>query len=140
MNKMRYSIQNQIYYKLLDIVPDLLIIEESGTSKVQGYIDLGLDILHKDNEKIVIALSHYYKHPSGDMIPDPDMEIAVFPQKEIAEAITYQDSFGFWAVADYEGDAQRKCLRNLNLFLSQWLTNLIAQGHHVQQKTAATDH
>lgn len=25
-----------------------------------------------DPLKLVIALSHYYLHPSGDMIPDPD--------------------------------------------------------------------
>lgn len=126
------KIETEIYHKLLDVVPDLMTIEESGKSKVDGYMDLSLDILSRCPNRLIIALSHYYRHPSGDLIPDPDMEIAVFPQKELAEAMTYQDSFGFWATADYEGEAQRKCLRNLNLFLSQWLTNLIAQGHHVQ--------
>lgn len=134
------KIETEIYHKLLDVVPDLMTIEESGKSKADGYMDLSLDILSRCPDRLIIALSHYYRHPSGDLIPDPDMEIAVFPQKELAEAMTYQDSFGFWAVANYEGEAQRKCLRDLNLFLSQWLTNLIVQGHHVQQKTAATSY
>ena len=40
------------------------------------------------------SLAHYYKQ-GGDLIPDPDMEIKVFPEFEMAEALTYQDSFGY---------------------------------------------
>ena len=60
--------------------PDLLTIEESGKSKVDGFMDLNLDILHRQPDRILIARSHYWKHGSGDMIADPDMEIAVHPK------------------------------------------------------------
>jgi len=43
-------------------------------------LDLNLDILQRQPDRILIALSHYWKHGSGDMIADPDMEIAVHPK------------------------------------------------------------
>ena len=52
---------------------DLNAIPEAKKSQVSGFMDLNLDRLSRDGSVTVIALSHYYKHPSGDMIPDPDM-------------------------------------------------------------------
>ncbi len=125
------DIHSRIFHKLLDVVPDLLTIEEGGKSKVEGYMDLGLDILFRSPEKLVIALSHYYKHPSGDMIADPDMEVAVFPDLEYAEALTYQDSYGYQSVLQGEGTVNAKLQQYLNSFLSNWLNNLIQQGHRI---------
>jgi|ERR1017187_891354 uncharacterized protein YqiB (DUF1249 family) len=125
------DLHSRIYKKLLDVVPDLLTIEEHGKSKVPGLMDLNLDVLNRTPSKIVIALSHYYKHPSGDMIADPDMEIAVYPDQEAAEALTYQDTFGYRVVyRDNKVDVRAK--RDLNSFLNTWLGNLIAQGHRIR--------
>lgn len=62
------DIHARIYHKLLDVIPDLMTIEESGKSIVASYMDLNLDILHRRPDRIIIALSHYYRHQSGDMI------------------------------------------------------------------------
>lgn len=126
------DINARIFHKLLDVVPDLLTIEEHGKSVVSGYMDLNLDILHRNPERIIIALSHYYKHHSGDMIADPDMEIAVYPSREYAEALTYQDAYSYQSVLQDEGVVDAKLQRDLNDFLSQWLTNLKQQGHLVK--------
>lgn len=97
---------------------------------------LGVDILHKDDERIVLALSHYYKHPSGDMIPDPDMTLQVLRGTETAEALSYQDMFRYDVVYP-DSDAfsgvfktvNPTAKKSLNAFLAQWLLNLINQGH-----------
>lgn len=120
-----------IFHKLLDVVPDLLVIEESGKSQVDGFMDLNLDILHRTPERLIIALSHYYKHPSGDMIADPDIEIAVYPSREHAEALTYQDTYSYQPVMLDSGHVNSRLQGELNRFLSQWLTNLIGQGHRI---------
>ena len=125
------KIETQIFHKLLDVVPDLMTIQEAGRSKSDGYMDLGLDVLVRSPDRLVIALSHYYLHPSGDMIPDPDMEIEVFLKHERAQALTYQDAFGYQSIDNVEGKRDRSCQRDLNKFLSQWLTNLIIQGHQI---------
>lgn len=124
--------QKRIFHKLLDVIPDLLTMEEHGKSVVDGFMDFSVDILHRTPERIIIALSHYYKHPSGDMIADPDMEVAVYPSSEYAEALTYQDSFGYQSVKLDAGQVNIRLQGDLNKFLSQWLTNLIHQGHCIK--------
>ena len=131
------DIHTRIYHKLFDVIPDLLTIEESGKSKVEGYMDLNLDILHRRPDHIIIALSHYYRHQSGDMIPDPDMELAIYPQLEKAEALAYQDIWGYRRVYGDDGaTVDVKAKRELNCFLNQWLTNLISQGHCIKEDAA----
>lgn len=131
--KPNLDLYQRIYAKLLDVVPDLLTIEEHGKSVVEGYMDLNLDILQRTPTKITLALSHYYRHPSGDMIPDPDMVLAAYPSQEQAEALSYQDLYSYREV--YSPDMGRvdvKAKRNLNDFLNIWLRNLIVQGHQIE--------
>lgn len=131
--KPRQNLQTSIFHKLMDVVPDLLTIEEAGKSVVSGLMDLNLDVLQRTPTKIVIALSHYYRHPSGDMIADPDMQIAVFPQQEQAEALSFQDFYSYREVYDQFGRADPRAKRSLNDFLNAWLRNLIAQGHKITE-------
>jgi uncharacterized protein YqiB (DUF1249 family) len=91
--------------------------------------DILCGFLSTSRKRIVIALSHYYRHQSGDMIPDPDMEIAIYPEIEMAEALTYQDTFGFQAVYPSPGKVSRYFLKSHNSFLRQWLINIKAQKH-----------
>lgn len=136
-----YSSKNthaRIYQRLLDVVPALLTIEEHGKSEVDGLMSLNFDVVQRTPEKLTIALSHYYKHPSGDMIPDPDMMVAIYIDRGMAEALTYQDMYIFTTV--YSPDRTRVDLaakRSLNVFLNTWLGNLIEQGHVIK---ADTDH
>lgn len=128
----RRDIYARIFQKLKKVVPELMTIEESGKSKVDGYMDLNLDVLHKRSNRIVITLSHYYKQ-NGDMIADPDMELAVYPKLEIAEALSYQDSFSYRTIySDDKGTEDIKAKKELNAFLDQWLSNLIEQGHCIK--------
>lgn len=72
------NIDMLIYQRLIDVVPDMLTIKESGKSEVEGLVPLNLEFIQRTPEKVVIALSHYYQHESGNMIADPDMEIAIY--------------------------------------------------------------
>ena len=97
-------------------------------------MNLNLDVLAKGSNKVVIALCHLYKHPSGDMIPDPDMQITVYLSDEYAEAQTFQDFYGFRAVETMIGQIDQRTQRELNNFLESWLGNLIEQGHRIVLK------
>ena len=70
------GLHHLIYQRLNAVVPQLQDIHEHGKSVVPGYMDLNLDVLERGANRTVIALSHYYRHPSGDMIADPDMVVA----------------------------------------------------------------
>lgn len=118
------------YRKLLKLIPTLLDIKTAAKLTAPGYMDLNVDILNRHHKKIVIALSHYYKHPSGDMIADPDMTIAVYTESESVEVLTYQDCFGYRTVYSEDMSAfSPTAKKELNSFLGQWLTNLLNQGH-----------
>lgn len=122
---------------------------EAGKSKSGGFMDLNYDHLGTvkgftpDGSKIDpspmyearewnrIALSHYYRHPSGDMIADPDMEIAVY--QDMIEALTYQDTYGYRRVYPEKGKVDLRAKKELNSFLGQWLSNLINQGHKIKE-------
>ena len=134
--KQANTIGAQIFHRLLDVVPDLMTLSAGnyGRSQVSGFMNLNLDVLAKSPSKIVLALNHLYKHPSGDMIPDPDMQITVYLSDEYAEAQTFQDFYGFRAVETMVGQIDQRTQRELNNFLASWLGNLIEQGHRIVLK------
>ena len=132
--KQTNTIGTQIFHRLLDVVPDLMTLSAGtyGRSEVSGFMNLNIDVLAKSPGKIVLALSHLYKPPSGDMIPDPDMQVTIYLSDEYAEAQTFQDFYGFREVKTNVGQVDQRVQRELNSFLLTWLGNLIAQGHSVK--------
>ena len=122
------DIPHKNYRKLSVLLPSLPTIPEYFKSLVPGFMDLHLDYLEKNGGVYKIALSHYYKHPSGDMIPDPDMTMLVDTVGQTVEALTCQDIYRYDEVfVDVEADQSIR--KSLNNFLSQWLQNCIDQGH-----------
>ena len=119
-----------LYQKLRKIAPELDQTREYAKSEVSGFMDLNLDVLQCSKGYMRIALSHYWKHSSGDMIADPDMEIAVFLDQGLAEALTYQDCFIYEAAySDGEDLPDLAIHRRLQELLAFWLDNLVEQGH-----------
>lgn len=120
----------RLFKKLLQVAPELKQTHEYAKSQVSGLMDLNLDVLKRSSGYMRIALSHYYSHPSGDLIADPDMEIAVFFDREQAEALTYQDAFIYEAVdSNSHMVPDLEIHTRINEFLEHWLDNLIEQGH-----------
>ena len=124
--------QKEIYKRLVRLIPNLYSIKESGKSVASGFMDFHLDILQRKGDVLRIAISHYYKHPSGDMIPDPDMEILVNRKSETVEALTYQDTYGYQEVYSGDGPCNQTLQHSLNEFLLMWLNNLYEQGHKIE--------
>ena len=140
--------------KLLAICPDLLsgLLEpgaarKSSRGENSGLMDLNLDILFRDQTdvafgmklpapipRMVVALSHYYRHPSGDMIADPYMQIAVYPERNAIEALTFQDWWSYQEVYPASDWVNRCLLKDLNNFLRMWLKNCIDQRHSLAPK------
>jgi len=120
----------RIYQKLMRIAPQLADIKEYAKSQVDGYMDLNCDVLEVGQDYRRIALSHYWKHDSGDMIPDPDMELAVFLDWELAEALTYQDWSRYDEAYPTPGEPPVQSVHlSINAFLETWLDALAEQGH-----------
>jgi len=126
-----------IYSRLEKLIPDLTELRpgDARKSTSPGFMDLNLDVLSKDAEEMRIALAHNYIS-EGDVIADPDMEIRVYllPGWKRAEALTFQDSFGYREVYHEENGQALVNVRakgELNGFLKQWLKNALDQGHRL---------
>lgn len=120
----------RIFEKILRVAPELEHTRDCAKSQVNGLMDLHLDVVQRGPGFVRIALSHYYKHPSEDTIADPDMELLVHFHDGLAEALTYQDAFIYeMAYPEEGGPPDKRVHARLNVFLEQWLDNLIAQGH-----------
>lgn len=125
---------SRIYEKLLRVAPELPQIDGHAKSQVAGLMDLNLDVLARSPGYMRIALSHYWRHPSGDLIADPDMEVAVFFDDRLAEALTYQDVFLYEEAYPLGSELPDWPVHaRLNEFLEQWLDNLAEQGHILQR-------
>lgn len=130
---------HRIYEKLLRVAPDVRHILLYAKSCVPGFMDLHLDVLDRTPEYRRIMLSHYWKHPSGDLIPDPDMSIAVFFDREQAEALTYQDAYRYDEAYTVAGEPPNLQVHiSLNVFLERWLSSLAEQGHVLRLKDRTT--
>lgn len=134
-------VYTHIYNKLAKLIPDLATLEVGEAMKSPGsgaMMDLNLDVLYTGDDHTVIALSHYYKHPSGNLIADPDMKIRVFHEGRGAEALTYRDSYGYQRVYSDEQYVRPKLKNSLNTFLNTWLRNCLQQHHCLKRETTKT--
>ncbi len=91
-----------------------------------------MDLIIECNSKNLISLTHYYKQ-NGDLCPDPDMLVEIYPDRQMCEVIHYQDTFGYkqvypnYPTKDRYYPAHKK---DLNNFLRFWLNNLKKQGFY----------
>ena len=121
------TIYEKMFKKLERVIGDLSNIPAYMKFEAHGFMDLNMDRLYGDEESVTIALSHYFKQ-NGDMVPDPDMEVRIYPAMKMAEALTYQDCFGYRVVYPTPDEVNLKAKKDLNVFLNQWLTNILGQG------------
>ena len=121
---------NRIYRKLMRIAPGLADIKNCAKSEVDGHMALMCEILETGRDFRRIALGHYWTHPHGHMIPDPEIELAVFLDWEFAEAMTYQDAFKYEEAYPVMGEPpDLKVHGDINSVLETWLGTLAEQGH-----------
>ncbi|MDX8367703.1 DUF1249 domain-containing protein [Cytobacillus sp. IB215665] len=100
-----------------------------------GFMDLVVEVIGDD----LISLSHYYEL-NGDLMADPDMVIRLYPEQQTCEALSFQnDSLGVYQkVYVDEKHYYPRLKRELNSFLSLWLTNIEEQGYLNNHKKGVT--
>lgn len=94
------------------------------------YMPLSVDRLPSEHPGTVQgSMSHNFTQ-NGDVMADPYMEIRIYPELHMIEALSYQlDSLGVYHVVYPEpGKVYPKRKKELNVFLNRWLSNIIDQG------------
>lgn len=119
----------KIYKQTFSRLQTLGIIDETGVMKASymrfqspGLMDLNVDRLTENT----IAIAHNGIQ-NGDVMADPDMQIWLHPDHKEAEAMTFQNDYlGIYQeVYPEPGKFNSKLKKELNIFLHDWLTNII---------------
>jgi uncharacterized protein YqiB (DUF1249 family) len=122
---MRRTVYEMIFARL----QQMGIIDESGKMQADymkfvssGLMPLNVDKLTSDT----IALAHNGKQ-NGDVMADPDMEIRIYPDMKMAEALTFRNDYiGIYQeVYPEPGKYYPRLKKELNGFLNDWLKNMI---------------
>ena len=88
----------------------------------EPYQPLHVDVLERTSDAVTIALAHYYEQ-NGDLVPDPDMQVRLYPKYQMAEALTFQNSLVYtevYTVVDGKRMVYPRAKASLNQFLEQW--------------------
>lgn len=121
----------QLYREIMRLTggefPDHLILKSGGFMDLHIETIRRIETMRRGDGAIDLSLAHYYRQ-NGDSVPDPDMEVRVYPALGIAEALSYQDSRVYRRVYHEEGRVNVSAKVELNRFLAMWLRNLKAQG------------
>ena len=104
--------------------------------KSGGLMDLNVDNLLSNK----IALAHNGIQ-NGDVMADPDVEVQIFPEKHEAEALTFQNDYmGIYQVVYPEkGKCNTKLKKDLNIFLDDWLSNIIDAQYQLTETKSEED-
>jgi uncharacterized protein YqiB (DUF1249 family) len=123
------NLYHQNYHKLLQLLPGLHNMTEPIKLTVLGHNDIHVDVLERHKHRLVLRMSHYLERLQGASIPDPDMTMEVYLLAETVGVLTYCDCFGSRRVFCPELMAFSPLAKaELNHFLDQWLTKMIADG------------
>lgn len=117
-----------IYSKFEQVLGDFTQLPDHIKLEASGFMDLSIDVLVRESDHTRISLSHYYSQ-NGDLVPDPDMELRIFPDLKMAEALTFQDTYKYQEIYSTPKTMNPRLRIQLNRFLNQWLTNIIEQQH-----------
>ncbi|MRV75475.1 DUF1249 domain-containing protein [Duganella sp. FT92W] len=125
------DIYQQNYLRLLQLLPDLRDMSGPARLVALGHTDVNVDVIERHPHRLVLRMSHYLQRLHGAAIPDPDMTVEVYLLAETAGVLTYSDCFGSRKVFCPELMAFSPLAKaELNNFLEQWLTKLIAEGRN----------
>ena len=125
------DIYSSVYHRMRGIGLFNVPVGESVHLKSGGFMDLVVE--NFDGKRY--SLTHYYSQ-AGDLVPDPDMEVRVDHANQVAEALSYQDSYRYQQVYQ-DGNVNLSVKKDLNVFLNQWLRNLTMQGFKLYKKDEA---
>ena len=123
--KMRRTVYEMIFARL----QQMGIIDESGKMQADYMKFVSSSLMPLNVNKLTsdtIALAHNGKQ-NGDVMADPDMEVRIYPDLKMAEALTFRNDYmGIYQEVYPEPEKYYpKLKKELNEFLNNWLKTMI---------------
>lgn len=114
------------YRYLMRLAPDMREMEGTYLSRLEGAMDLYLELLEQTPYTTLLHLTYYFAHESGQS-PDPDATIRIYHDSRQAEVLNLKQH-----ILPLNRGFVRPALEQkwkVSLFLSKWLAYSLQQGH-----------
>ena len=114
------------YAILLQLAPDLRMLEGQFASRRPGHMDLYLEVLEQTPYTTMVHITYFFSHREGQQA-DPDAVLRVYHDARQIEVVRLKQH-----VLPVESSYQHPSLFNkwkVNVFLSKWLAFCVGQGH-----------
>lgn len=123
------------YLRLMQLVPELHRLDGYYRSRVAGDCDLHVEILERSRYTVTLSLSYFFVE-QGMRIADPDMQVRVYLDGQLAEAMSLGGEHR-------HAELRRLCRAHRheldkrwrhNIVLNKWLDYLMDKGHLVLER------
>ena len=129
------SLYESNYLRLQQLIPELNRLDGYYRSRVAGDCDLHVEILERSRYTITLSLTYFF-YEEGVRIADPDMNVRVYLDGQLAESMGFS--------GEHRHAAFRRLMRmhraeldarwHRNIILSKWLEYLMDQGHLILER------
>ena len=132
MKPTRYA--NFNYKHLKPLIDGMNFDDSCRHFKSSGFMPLTVELLFKDDKGRWIYSMTHYGEQNGDLMADPDMELAIDHAAGTVEPLTFRNDYmGLHQSVYIERNGQRlyspRLRSQLDDFLRQWLKNIEMQGY-----------
>lgn len=114
------------YRYLMRLAPRMREMEGTYLSRLEGSMDLYLELLEQTPYTTLLHLTYYFAHESGQS-PDPDATIRIYHDSRQAEVLNLKQSILPLNRGFIHPTLKQKW--KVSLFLSKWLAYSLQQGH-----------
>ena len=123
------------FARLNQLIPELDRLDGYYRSRVAGDCDFHVEIIERCRYTITLSLSYFF-YDSGERIADPDMQVRVYLDGRLAEAMRFGGDHRHAALRrlsrEHRGELDVRWRRNI--VLNKWLEYLMDQGHLVLER------
>lgn len=123
----------QNYRYLMRLAPDMRLLNGTYLSRLDGAMDLYMEVLEQTPYTSLLHLTYYFAHESGQL-PDPDVTIRIYHDSRQAEVLKLKQNSLPLNRGFIHPTLEQKW--KVGLFLSKWLSYCVQQGHCFQSNHA----
>jgi hypothetical protein len=123
------------YHYLMRLAPGMRNMQGRYLSRLDGVMDLYLEVLEQTPYTSLLHLTYYFAHESGQS-PDPDATIRIYHDSRQAEVLSLKQHILPLNRGFIRPTLEQKW--KLSLFLSKWLAYSVRQGHCFLPRHAMT--
>ena len=136
------ELDEENYMRIRRLCPGLDMISQHAVSRVDGTLDLHIQLLDRCKYTTTILLTYYFQESHGHWRPNPNLIVRIYHDARQAEVLSrsYRSPRSARHIQAWTGQSELANRWNLNRFLYKWLGFCHHQGHLFATRALYTSH